>query len=214
MHDFVSGPLVWIAFASLLVGAVVRLVLMYRKARKDKVVLPYLNGRYALRSITHWLVPYNSVNMRRRAAFTLISFSFHICLLATPVFLYAHVMLWKQNFGVSWWTLPAFAADVMTLVVIAGGLVFLLRRLGDDTVRYVSTAGDFWLLALVLAPYVTGFLAHRQIGPYDLMLQVHIVTGCLWLAAIPFTRLVHMLFFPLTRAYMGSEFGFRNARDW
>jgi hypothetical protein len=35
------------------------------------------------------------------------------------------------------------------------------------------------------------------------------------LAVIPFTRLVHMVFAPLTRAYMGSEFGgVRHAQDW
>ena len=32
---------------------------------------------------------------------------------------------------------------------------------------------------------------------------------------IPFTRIAHMLFFPVTRAYMGSEFGFvRGTKDW
>jgi hypothetical protein len=40
-------------------------------------------------------------------------------------------------------------------------------------------------------------------------------SGALWLMIIPFTRIVHMLFFPFTRAYMGNEFGYvRNARDW
>ena len=37
--------------------------------------------------------------------------------------------------------------------------------------------------------------------------RVHIVTGAAWLMVIPFTRLIHMLWFPFTRAYMGSEFG-------
>jgi hypothetical protein len=40
-------------------------------------------------------------------------------------------------------------------------------------------------------------------------------TGALFLGMIPFTRIAHMLYFPLTRAYMGSEFGYvRNAKDW
>jgi hypothetical protein len=35
------------------------------------------------------------------------------------------------------------------------------------------------------------------------------------LAAIPFTRLSHALFFLFTRGYMGSEFGaVKNAKDW
>jgi hypothetical protein len=47
------------------------------------------------------------------------------------------------------------------------------------------------------------------------MLIAHIVTGVLWLIAIPFTWLAHMLWFLFTRSFMGSEFGaVRNARDW
>jgi hypothetical protein len=41
------------------------------------------------------------------------------------------------------------------------------------------------------------------------------LAGEIMLAAIPFTRLSHMVFSPLTRAYAGSEFGkIRRARDW
>ena len=41
------------------------------------------------------------------------------------------------------------------------------------------------------------------------------IAGAVWLAVIPFTRIVHMLFYPFTRAYMGSEFGYvRSAKDW
>jgi len=37
----------------------------------------------------------------------------------------------------------------------------------------------------------------------------------LGLLVIPWTRLVHMLWFVFTRAYMGSEFGaVRHSRDW
>jgi hypothetical protein len=47
------------------------------------------------------------------------------------------------------------------------------------------------------------------------MISLHVATGCLWLIAIPFTRLAHMLWFVFSRAYMGSEFGsVRHARDW
>jgi nitrate reductase gamma subunit len=47
------------------------------------------------------------------------------------------------------------------------------------------------------------------------MVIAHILAGEVMLVAIPFTRLSHMVFSPLTRAYMGSEFGkVRMARDW
>jgi nitrate reductase gamma subunit len=50
---------------------------------------------------------------------------------------------------------------------------------------------------------------------YDIMFILHILSGEILLAAIPFTRLSHMIYAPFTRAYMGSEFGgVRHARDW
>ncbi len=47
------------------------------------------------------------------------------------------------------------------------------------------------------------------------VLRIAIAVAVGMLVAIPFTRLSHMLFAPLTRAYMGSEFGgIRHAKDW
>ena len=65
------------------------------------------------------------------------------------------------------------------------------------------------------APFITGFLAYHQWFAYPVLMILHVITGEIMLVAIPFTRLSHMLFAPLTRAYMGSEFGkVRHARDW
>ena len=61
----------------------------------------------------------------------------------------------------------------------------------------------------------TGLMAHYQVFHYQTIVIIHMWTGAIWLAMIPFTRIAHMLFFPVTRAYMGSEFGFvRGTRDW
>ena len=93
--------------------------------------------------------------------------------------------------------------------------VFLRAENHTGEVRNVTSASDFVLLAIVAAPFVTGFLAYHQLGPYRPLLIAHVLTGELMLVCIPFTRLSHMLFFPFTRAYMGCEFGnVRNARDW
>ena len=77
------------------------------------------------------------------------------------------------------------------------------------------TEMDWVVLALVFLPFFTGFLAYHQIGPYKFMIILHIISGEAMLAAIPFTRLSHMLFTPFARAYMGSEFGaVRKVKDW
>lgn len=215
MYEFSRGPLVWIAFIILIVGSIYRIISTIRTARKDKVVLPYMRWHYGLRSIMHWTVPFGARNMRIRPVFVVLSYLFHICLLLTPILTVGHVMLWKESWGLSWWTLPDSLSKVMSVIVIIGGVAFLMRRISNPTVRFVSSTSDFVLLTLVLAPFITGLMAYYQILNYELIIILHMWTGAAWMAMIPFTRISHMLFFPLTRAYMGCEFGFvRKARDW
>jgi nitrate reductase gamma subunit len=72
------------------------------------------------------------------------------------------------------------------------------------------------ILAIAAAPFITGFFAFHQIGlPYRPMLMLHMLLGEIMLIAVPFTRLSHMLYFWLTRAHTGSEFGvFRHSKDY
>ena len=215
MYELARGPLVWIAVAVLVVGAIVRLVTMARLAQRDKVVFPTYSAKYGLRSILHWIVPFASRNTRLHPLFTVVSFGFHICLLLTPVFVMGHAVLWEESWGLSWWSLPPLVADVMSLVVVAGGVFFVLRRLTAPEVRNVTSPSDYALVLLVVSPFLTGFIAHQQWLDPNAMTILHIVCGAAWLAAIPFTRLSHMLWFAFTRALMGSEFGaVRQARDW
>jgi nitrate reductase gamma subunit len=215
MYEFSRGPLVWVAFGVLLIGSIYRVVSTIRMAKKDKVVLPYMKWKFGLRSIMHWVVPYAATNMRMRPAFTFLSFVFHGCLLLTPILTLGHVALWKESWGVSWWTLPDTLSKVMTIIVLVGGTTFILRRIANPAVRFVTSVGDFVLVVLVIAPFATGLLAFYQVFDYRTIIIIHMWTGAVWLAMIPFTRIAHMLYFPLTRAYMGSEFGYvRNAKDW
>ena len=215
MYNFVSGPLVWIAFILFFGGLIYQFVRMLTTAQKDKVVYPYMSLKYGLRSLLHWVVPFGSRNMRIRYEVTIVTFLFHICLVLLPIFLTAHVVMFSSAWGPSWPTLSANVADGLTLIVIFAGVFFFVRRLMLPEVRYVTFSMDYVLLAIALAPFVTGFMARMQWFDYNVMVIIHIMAGCLMLAVIPFTRLSHMLFFPFTRAYMGSEFGYvRHAKDW
>ena len=206
MYEIVSGPLVWIAFIGFFGGLLYQLITKYQLAKKERVVLPTMSPKFGLRSLLHWIFPFAGASTRMRPFFTLISFAFHVCLLVTPLFLMGHAVLWQQSFGVRWWSLPEGVADVMTLVVIFGCLFFMIRRLVRPEVRNVSYASDFVLILLVVAPFLTGFIAHQQWLPYQTMITIHVVTGVVWLLAIPWTRLVHMLWFVFTRAFMGSAY--------
>ncbi len=215
MYELVRGPLVWIAFLVFFGGCIYKLREMYLLAVAEKSVLPVMNLKFGLRSLFHWLVPFNSKNMRMHPVMTIVTFSFHICLIITPLFAMGHVVMVHDSVGFSWGALPAGATDVMTSIVIAACIFFALRRIALPEVRNVTFLSDWFLLLVVVAPFVTGLLAHWQLLPYELMLTLHIACGALWLIVIPFTRLSHMLWFVFTRAFMGSDFGaVRNARDW
>ena len=216
IYQFVSGPLAWFAFVVFIGGCLYRLVsLLVLVHRKEPFIYSYMSWKYSLRSILRWSTPFATENMRRHPGLTIVTFAFHICLLITPLFLLAHIILIEEAWNLSWWSLPDGLADAMTLIVIAGCIFFLVRRLTNPEVQYVTSASDFVLLAIIAAPFVTGFLAYYQWFGYKFFVIIHILAGEIMLVAIPFTRLSHMITAPLTRAYMGSEFGgVRHARDW
>lgn len=215
MYNLVSGPLVWIAFIVFLGGLAYQFFSMVKQAKKDKVIYPYMSLKYGLRSLVHWLVPFATKNMRARYETTMVTFAFHICLFLIPIFLTAHMVMFAFAWGPKWGTLSEGAADWLTILVILAAIFFLVRRWMLPEVRFVTSASDYVLLAVVAAPFVTGFIAHRQWFDYETMVIIHAISGAVMLMAIPFTRLSHMLFFPFTRAYMGSEFGaVRHAKDW
>ena len=216
VYNFIKGPLVWVSFIIFIGGSIYRVVSLLYRVRKAKVIYTYLSVRYSLRSIFHWIIPFASTQMRKRPWITIISFLFHICLVLTPVFLLSHNMLLRDSWNIRWWTLPEGVADVMTLIVILCTLFFLMRRLIAPEVRFVTSVSDYVLLAMVAAPFSTGFLAFNQLFfDYNLIVTFHILFGEIMLIAIPFTRLRHMLLFWLTRAYTGSEFGsVRHSKDF
>jgi len=215
MYEFVRGPLVWIAFAVFIGGGLLRLVMMGLLAKQEKVVFPMYNIKHGGRSLLHWVIPFAATNMRKHPAMTAVSFAFHVCLLATPLLVMGHAVLWQESWGISWWSLPPLIADLMTLVVIGGCLFFFARRVSAPEVRNVTYTSDYLILLLVISPFLTGFIAHKQWLPGEAMVGLHITCGALWLMLIPFTRLSHALWFVFTRAWMGSDFGnVRNAKDW
>ena len=219
MHDlynFVTGPLAWAAFIVFIAGSLYRLInMLYLVNKKEKFIYTYMSFKYSFRSIFHWIIPFATVNWKRHPVLTIVTFAFHICLIITPVFLLSHAILWDESWNISLWSLPDGVADIMALIVVGSCIFFLVRRLVLPEVQYVTSASDYAILAIVAAPFITGFIAYHQWVNYQLFMILHIISGEIMLVAIPFTRLSHMLFSPFTRAYMGSEFGgVRNAKDW
>lgn len=214
-YNFVRGPLVWIAFLVFIFGSVYKVYQLIDMAKKEKVIVPFIGLKPTIRSVSHWLTPFASRNWRKRWPFTILTFSFHICLVFTPIFLLSHNILWYESWGITWWTLPEGVADIMTLIVILTSVALFLRRVFAPEVKFVTSASDYLILAISFFPFLTGFLAYHQwLLPYKTMVIIHIIFGSIMLMAIPFTRLAHMFYFFLTRAWMGSNFAMWRSKDW
>lgn len=214
MYQFVTGPLAWLSFGIFFIGVIARAVLYIKGLnwQLDRVAYqPHLRHglRGAARSIFFWLVPFGTHSWREKPGFTILFFLFHGGLLATPVFLTAHNILLKERWGFALWSLPDAVTDLMTVVVIVAAVAIILRRVALPEVRILTTAYDVALLVLAVAPFVTGLLAYHHVGDYRFWLILHILSGELWLVAIPFTKLSHFILFFLSRAQLGMDFGIK-----
>jgi nitrate reductase gamma subunit len=216
IYNFVSGPLVWLAFIIFIGGSIYRirnLIVLVNK--KERYIYTYMSLKYSLRSIMHWIIPFATVNWRKRPVMTITTFIFHAGLVIMPLFVSAHVIMFHNAWGFSWPSLPEVFTDAVTLLVIICSIIFLMRRLVLREVKFLTDASDFGLLMITAAPFITGFFAYHNFIDYHFWVILHILSGEIMLVAIPFTRLSHMLYAVFTRAYIGSEFGkVRHARDW
>jgi nitrate reductase gamma subunit len=214
MYEFVSGPLAWLAFAVFFVGIVVRLVMYVRGLdwKLDRVtygVNTAYGVRGAVRSILFWLMPFGSHGWRANPMFTVFVFVMHIGLIATPLFLLGHNLLLQERWGVSGWSMPAPLADAMTVAVLVSIAMLALRRIALPEVRIVTSAYDYLMLAIAAAPFVTGLIARYAYAQSEAWLIVHILSGELFLVAIPLTKLSHFVLFFATRAQLGMDYGIK-----
>lgn len=216
LYDFLTGPAAWIAFIVFLGGMAIRVAFLYGLSKeRDKVFYNHASAEWGFKSIIHWLIPLGSTSMRSQPVFSLVFYLFHVCLLAVPLFLFAHNMLWEEAFGISLWSFSDATADTLAIVMMATVVFLFVRRLARPEVRILTTAWDYALLIVTLLPFLTGFLAYRQVGPYETMMVLHVFFGEIMLVVIPFSKLGHMVLFFFTRAFIGFEMGARRgARAW
>jgi len=216
LYGFLIGPAIWLVFIFFIGGLVLRLTYLFALSRvTDRVFYNHMNASFGLKSILHWLIPWGSVSLRLQPVFSLVIFVFHICLLAVPLFLSAHIMLWEEAFGIDLWSMPDKWADILTIIFIGCAIFLFVRRVVRPEVRILTTAWDYILLVLTTLPFVTGFLAYHQWGPYKVMLILHILIAEILLILIPFSKLGHIILFFFTRVFIGFEMGGRRgARSW
>jgi len=216
MYTFLAGPALWATFIIFIGGLIIRIAYLYHLSRKkDHVFYNHTSFKWGIKSILYWVLPWGSASLRQQPVFSFMVFIFHITLLTVPLFLSAHNILWDESWGISLWSLPDALSDVMTVLLLISIIFLGIRRAVRSEVRILTQTWDYVLLGLTALPFVTGFLAYHQIGPYELLMILHLLTAEIILILIPFTKLSHMILFVFTRAFIGFEMGSRRgARSW
>jgi nitrate reductase gamma subunit len=201
--EFGRGPLFRLCFALMVLGLLRILALTsmgiveaYRR-NPDKIV-PWKEIR---NKTLAWLVPIGRL-WRQRPLYSVCSFVFHAGMIVTPLFLAAHVLLWKNSVGFGWLALPQGLANWLTLLVIVTALGLFFGRLLDSRSRPVSRFQDYLWPLLIATPFVTGYIASNAVvspRTYQQLMLVHIYCGDAIMLVIPFTKIAHCVLMPLSQ---------------
>lgn len=201
--EFAQGPLFRLTFGIMILGLIRLLVLdvinaveAYRRAG-DKS----LAWTAAITKTVSWLFPLKRA-FTQRPVYSVISIVFHIGLILVPVFLLAHIQLWEAGLGVSWWSLPHFWADLLTITTIVTGAALFFGRIGQRSAHALSRTQDYLWPILLIIPFVTGYIcANTVVGPatYQLTMLVHLLSAELIFVLIPFTKIAHCVLMPLSQ---------------
>jgi len=201
--DFARGPLFRFTFAIMTLG-LLRILLLdlwnafkaYRRAG-DKT-LPW--GVIVSRSL-QWFFPVKRV-FNHRPVYSIFSILFHIGLILVPVFLYAHVELWRQAIGFGWLTIPKAWADWLTVTTIVFALALFIGRVFSPSSSFISRKQDYlWPLVLII-PFITGYVcANLAVSArvYQISMLGHVLSAELIFVLLPFTKIAHCVLMPLSQ---------------
>jgi nitrate reductase gamma subunit len=195
---FAKGPLFALTFLVMVLGLGRQLALQtYFLCVKKGRLLRAVPWKSIARETLGWAVPVRHMDSGT-GIFSASSFLMHIGIILVPVFLIDHIALWDGFLGVSLPALGRGTADVLTLLTIACGLLLLILRIFFTRHRMVSRPMDYFLLLLVILPFLSGYLAgHPGVNPFpwNAMMLTHLLSAELLFVLTPFTKLAHVVLF-------------------
>ncbi|HEY3357017.1 MAG TPA: hypothetical protein VGQ83_27450 [Polyangia bacterium] len=92
----------------------------------------------------------------------------------------------------------------------AVGVIRLVRRCASKVMRAISTPDDYFSLLLLTVWFAFGALAapNRPAGGEGVLLGFFFLTA-FFLVYVPFSKISHYLYYPVTRFYLGRTLGHR-----
>lgn len=201
--EFAKGPLFRLCFVIMLLG-LIRIIAIdiwgiykaYKNAGDKK--MPW---KLTISRGWEWIFPIKRITHNFQI-YSVLSILFHIGLIIVPIFLFAHIQLWKDSVGIYWPALPYSWAFWLTISTIVFSISLIVGRMIIKQARTLSKGQDYLWLILLLIPFVTGFIcANLNISPqsYQFFMLVHVLAGELIFVLIPFSKIAHCVLAPLSQ---------------
>jgi len=106
-------------------------------------------------------------------------------------------------------------AIVLILQIVIGaacliGLLRIIRRYGNKTMRALSSPDDHFSLLLLTVWFAFAFLAvPNDISGGEWHMLTYFLLTAFFLIYVPFSKISHYLYYPFTRYYLGKSLGRR-----
>lgn len=198
--DFARGPALLIAFGIFAFGTLWRLsVMLFAPKLKDRAEPRPGRNHEALYFVQGVFTRFWPHKPFERATFTnhLTAYIFHIGLALVVFFYHPHILFIESLVGVSWPSLPNSVVYGVGMITLLALIVSILRRATNPVQRLISTFNDWSSWVITVLPVVSGLLlvsGFAGIG-YERLLALHILSFCLLLVWLPFSKLFHTFTF-------------------
>jgi nitrate reductase gamma subunit len=226
LYAFLIGPGLLLSILVFAAGCIFRIAQFKRwtrEIRKSAIAIPAVDDKSVLfegksafgKYLLKLKLKIRTTIFSSNPVMGILSLVFHVLLFIIPVFLPAHNILAGHYLGVSIPSIPESVMDKFTMLLMAFGLFFLLRRIIIPRVRVLTTLRDYFVLIIVIAPFISGFNAYHQFSDYRSTLLAHIIISEIAIMAVPFTSLGHMPFLIFSRFFISSEYSWKPGnRSW
>ncbi|MFZ5820240.1 MAG: hypothetical protein ACOYYJ_10080 [Chloroflexota bacterium] len=214
--EFARGPFFSLAMLVFVAGMTYRLVnviglgwsrdrVPVKGSKAGGVVKSFLKG------ILIWpFIPWVKNTFNRSPVIYIGGGLFHLGLFVV-VFLGApHMLAWKSLLGFGWPTLPMPIVDWLAAGAIAAMLILLINRRINPVLKLISGPAEYLAWLFVFLPMVTGYMmTHHLWLSYEALYSLHMLSVDFLLIWIPLSRISHFMFYFISRAIHGQEFGKR-----
>jgi len=91
------------------------------------------------------------------------------------------------------------------------GVLRMIRRLRDPYLRAISTPDDYFSLALLTVWFAFAFFSAPNERVPEWILLAYFYLTAFFLVYVPFSKISHYLYYPITRYYLGRTLGHRGS---